>query len=247
MNKTIALSLFALLAGCTPNPGPIRLVNFYDPQVIGCAVPKPTDQFLYAGELDVAGGAEFYLGALVESILNTTAGQSGDLALSNGTILEAAGRDEPIVDSIVVSYASKPKLTGFKDYSIPVHVHFDTTAIPAQASLGAFNIMGLDAANALDAMQPSTDPADAVDLTTTIAFTGYMSRQGNRITTGPNTFPIHVTRSTITCPKDFKRAVTCVYPGQIKDVANYCCACLTFGSAACSGTDGKSTAEPGCF
>jgi hypothetical protein len=239
MNRSLAILCFALVttSGCTPNPGPIKALNFYDPGGgVGCTPPKTSDVFLYQGSLDVAGGAEFFVGTIVQNVLAGTAGQAGDLVASNGTILESSGRDAPIIDTIVVSYSSKPKLSGFKEYRIPVHILFDSTGF---ANLGAFNIIGPDAAAALDALQPSSDPADSVILYATLEFNGFMQRQGNRISSGPNVYPIIVHRTNAPCAV-YRRAPgsTCTFPGQEGTTGNYCCACSAFGATDCLAIDG---------
>lgn len=227
--------LVLVSSACAPNYGPVHIDNFYPGN--GCAIPKTADPFMIRGELDVVGGAEFYLGVIMTSLMGS-GGNAGELVV-NTTVLETAGtpgHDAPIMDSVFVTYSSKPKLSGFKDFTIPIRAGFDDQGL---AAVSAFNIIGPETAAALGAVQQDTD----VELTASIEFRGYMRRQGNRITTGPNAFPIHVYRSNISCGS-YRKGFSCNYPGQARESlsAQYCCdgigGCGTFGMTSCYGVEG---------
>jgi hypothetical protein len=234
MKQLCMLCLVALVgaSACAPNSGPIQISKFFPGNL--CAIPLETDPYIYSGDLDVVGGAEFWMGATVVLTQSST-GTSGELAV-NGTVLEPATRDAPILDTVYVTYSSKPKLQGFKDFSYPIRVNFNADGL---AALSAFNIIGPEAADALGAVQQDS----TLELFASVEFRGFMKRQGNRVTTGPNVFPIHVHRSTVACGS-YRKGFSCSYPGQEAKTSLYCCdgagGCGVFGSPGCSTT-------PGCF
>jgi hypothetical protein len=229
LKHCVLASCLVLALGCGSSGIQVAL---YDPTLLGCSPPLVTDTALYQGSLDVAAPAEFYVGAILANRADSTPARSG--TLNGGLTLEGGGDlSGLVIDQVVVTYESKPKLSGFKDHTISIRAPFTTGANGAgQLALGAFNIIGADAAQALDALTPSSDPADVVTLYATIRFQGSYPG-GRRMSTDPAILPIQVRRSVTYC-ESYRRASSCVAPGQTGDTTQYCCTCGTFGSPSCN-------------
>ncbi len=208
IRSSVLLTASMVLASCAENPGPLFIKKFY-PMSEECGHPDDLDEvFVGNGRLDVAPGeAEYWIGIQVAG---------GDRILQapvvvGGRTMEATNRDHPLLNEMVLTYSSKPRLAGFKTARMPVFAAFNETGEVMMIN----HILSAQAALILDNLPSSSDPADGTDLTVTVEFRGELSQSHSPITTGPADFPIRVVRSeTANCSKLSKLRSPCTYGGQ---------------------------------
>jgi hypothetical protein len=213
----LSLAILGLAAACAPSYGPISVQGFYAP-TSSCKTPTSTDPMTASGTFDysataLAKVAPVFFVAMILQANVAIAGNGGELDVS-GTALDAAGRDVPAIDDMVLSYTSTPKLP-IKGTTVPW-----TAIFPGQGA----NILTLSA-SAVDLL--STTPvgqsvADALvnsanaqtfQLEVNLDFRGHMSRSGTTISTGAVSFPIRLYQSTTGACTPIP-VTDCVAPGQ---------------------------------
>lgn len=204
--------LLALGSTCAPTPGPLYISRLYRGDLT--CVAKPADKnFMYQGTLDVApGSARYYLAIQVAGAENLT---SAPLDTTAGVKLEPANRERIVLDQLVINYSS-PKLRGFKEWVQPVNFIMDAKELAI--AYGVFQLISPQAAQILDGLPASNDPADRTTLNVSLEFRGHTTGTNSALTTGKTTYPIQVLRSELgTCTSAYQSVLEgspCFYPGM---------------------------------
>lgn len=233
MNRSILLSLsFAVVVlGCAPQPSPLRIEKFIPVDALTC-IPASTDGAANGGSLDLApqGTPSFHVAL---SILGADSFGTPAIVLSDGTELEPKNRNQPILDSLVFTYTSRPASLGLK---------LDAAEVARAIPVNKDGTAGIDNVNILspqvaDELLNKMAAGDEADIDVAVEVRGHMSGNGNTITTGPLVFPIHVYFSDATmCSSTIVQSSPgeCSYPGQsTSGPATVCCAALLPGTPGC--------------
>jgi hypothetical protein len=219
----LSLAVLGLAAGCAPSAGPLSVQGIFAPST-GCKLPAATDPMIPGGSLDYSATAAnplvtpaFYVGLILQADV-AVAGNGGELNVG-GTALEASGRDLPVLDQMVRTYSSAPKLP-IKDSTLPL-----TAIFPGQGtniltlSFSGVDLLSTGAGSVADAIANSA-AGGTYALTVNTDFRGHMSRSGSKISTGFVSFPIELYQSTATCQVP-KVPTACLAGGQ--DGTPACC------------------------
>ena len=233
MNRSILLSLsFAVVVlGCAPQSSPLRIEKFIPVDALTC-IPASMDDIANGGSLDLApqGTPAFHVGL---NILGADAFATPAIVLSDGTELEPKNRNQPVLDSIVFTYTSRPTSLGLKLDAAEV-----ARAIPVLKDFSAgINNVNIISPQVADELLNKMAVGDEADIDVAVEVRGHMSGNGNAITTGPLVFPIHVYFSDATkCSSTIVQSNPgeCTYPGQsTSGPATVCCAALLPGTPGC--------------
>ncbi len=227
------------VASCAPSSSPLQILNFYSP-TDACEPPKEADSFITSGDLDVVGGAAFYVGFRLESNL-TSSGTADDLVVG-GTTLEKASREAIVINNVNLKYRTDPPLAGLPadagaDAPLSLVIRGGTAS---GVSSSSFNIIRGD--TIVNALKTVTKAQTPFTLWVDVKFEGYLERGTFKLASETRSFPITIERSGLACTR-YRTFDGCGYPGQSSAVTNhpYCCEtiCGDAGTTVCGVT--------GCF
>jgi hypothetical protein len=232
--RTSLLAVGLLVAGCSPG-GTILVSGMLAPDGL-CEVPMKQFQ-MAGGFLDVSpGSAEFWAIPQVSALL-VGSGLTGDIVVG-GTTVQNKNSDRPVIDGLMFTYTSQPKIGKLSAYTIPLAAVVDTSQGSAVVtSVGPLNIISSQVSSALDAI----DSAGGV-LTVSITAKGHMALSGAQMQSEAVNFPITLVNTRAQTSgaggcSTLRKGYACTYPGQGLSVPDQGAAS---SAVCCDGTPGAS-------
>lgn len=216
--------------GCAPVSQPLFIEKFF-PLETGCVAPANVDEATATGgTLDISAGPPpaFFIGVQVAGADGYT---QRPVVLASGQTLEAADRNKPIIDRIVLSYTAKPTTLGLKLDS--AQFSRNMPIVDGAATITPVNLITQQVA---DELLAKMGVGDVVELSVSVEVRGYMSGDCSGVTSGALIFPLSVIMSDVSSCTNVRQpdAATCLYPGQSTGIpAEVCCDKLVAGTSGC--------------
>jgi hypothetical protein len=216
--KSLLMAFGFIASSCANTSFPFRFDRVF-PLTSGCGLDADENVFTSWGYLDVAAGSpQFFVGVAIsgaEKVLQQ------EIVVGAAT-LERTDRNRPLIREQVLTYRLSKRVGGTpRQYVLNRTASFNSDG----AVIMPVQLISPDLGIQLDALTPSNEFEDFVDIEVDIEFRGEFSATGHPFTTGVYTYPIRAFRSAppTTCMNGFVKFATdpttatpdpCSYVGQ---------------------------------